>query len=572
MNTAGTHSNGAPFLDAATVAALQLPDLWENLQPVTAYGHRWKHHLRPYLPGQEAHLTAELGQLRRDAQSISEATADRHREWLAGLVDIHPVLSSLAAGCNSVSSKEALLLKQFALHLRHGLQQSQNLCDSSLWDISVDDVAAVLHPFRETEEPGFSVAHLADAAYRQTAERLAEARRARWQALQAESQKFAAIHPALRMLASGEVVLSLPEGRAVVPKLEVRTDLVKQSETPVAVRYDSIPGPHLVEVSRRFEAYEGQLEAEGERLLQALAAQLRRDLLIWQRLVLAVTAIDARLSKVVLLHAWDGCVPELGEADLHVVAGVHPQIRQRFRQQRQKQCFVPIDFDSDGARVHAIAGSNMGGKTVAMSVLLLAQIFFQYALPVPAKAFSSRLFGCVRFAAPPDTDIRHGLSSFGQEIVRLRAVWRDATSYAPALMAFDEPGRSTNPREGEALVMGLLSAAQSAEDGRMVLFATHFAQPTLREDIAHWRVQGLRARTDEMPARKEQAALSETEDEARMALLEQWMDYRLKRSQPGEWRAEAVPIARLLGLPDVILEYTEEYLSSHSNGEEGTHR
>lgn len=567
MNTAGTYSNGAPLLDAATVEALGLPDLWGDLQPVTAYGLRWKQSLRPYLPGQEAHLVADLGQLCRDIEAISPTEAERHREWLAGLVDIEGVLRSLTAGCISVSSKEALLLKQFALHLRHGLQQSHNR-----FDLSVEDVTAVLHPFRETEEPGFSVAHLADTAYRRAAERLAEARRAKWQAMQAESQKFAAIHPAVRMLPSGEVVLSLPEGRAVAPELEARGDLVKQSETPVAVRYDSIPASHLVEVSRTFEACERQLEAEGDRLLQALAAQLRRDLLLWQRLVLAVTAMDARLSKVVLLHAWDGCVPELGKSELHVDAGIHPRIRQRLRQQRHKQSFVPINFHSDGARVHVIAGSNMGGKTVAMSVLLLAQIFFQYALPVPAKGFSSRLFGCIRFAAPPDTDIRHGLSSFGQEIVRLCTVWRDAESHSPALMAFDEPGRSTNPREGEALVMGLLSAAQSVEDGRMVLFATHFAQPTLREDIAHWRVQGLRAPRDEMPASQAAALPGEGEHDARIALLEQWMDYRLQRTQPGAWRAEAVPIARLLGLPDAILEYTEEYLSSHSNGEEGMHR
>ena len=134
---------------------------------------------------------------------------------------------------------------------------------------------------------------------------------------------------------------------------------------------------------------------------------------------------------------------------------------------------VPIDVRiAPGLHGIVISGPNTGGKTVALKTIGLLALMAQSGLLIPAREGSRiTVFRSIFADIGDEQSIEASLSSFAAHIANLSEM--AAALQEPALVILDEPGEGTDPVEGAALAIGLMTYL-----GRrrcLVAIATHSA-------------------------------------------------------------------------------------------------
>jgi DNA mismatch repair ATPase MutS len=127
----------------------------------------------------------------------------------------------------------------------------------------------------------------------------------------------------------------------------------------------------------------------------------------------------------------------------------------------------------------------MGGKTVLLRTIALAQAMFQWGFFVPAREAAIAPVDEILTAIDDPFDTP-GLSSFASEMVRLDGMIRRVKTQTRTLVLIDEPARTTNPTEGGAIVNALLDLL-AAHNAR-ALVTTHY---NVLSGVDRLRVSGL---------------------------------------------------------------------------------
>lgn len=535
------------FLDERSATAIQWRDIWAEVRPCSVYGQRYKQTIQPFLGGMEEACARALEQLQADLDCIDAPHLHKLQHSLQTFPDISDVLLSLARTEKVLTQKQLLALKGFAftgLELTHD-RAVLGRNTHARWE-------TLLAVFSATQTRSFSIDHVAGADYRHIAKQYAASQGA---LAVATSQRDATWleWAGMRPNRQGLLLLPLPTHRVAALACKTRDDLRWLRDTPLESVFEVCPTAEMMQLADLVQTHKEALDALESVVLRQLTDALRGQLLLCRECLQEVTDIDWRLTKVALAQKWNATVPRLGDA-VQVRDALHPLITGRLA--RQGVAYVPLTLvPEDG--VNVLCGSNMGGKTVAMSLLSVCQVLTQFGMPVPAQHFQTRLVDCVRFCASAETDAVNGLSSFGTEMTRLAEVWHDVQGANGALICFDEPGRSTNPTEGEALVIGLMRALRSVPRPKHItLIATHFAAPVREEGVAKFRVRGVRTSgfTDGGPVARD-GDIAE-----RLHYLEQAMDYRVEVFDADMVSQEAITIAKWLGVPEAVLHESRQFL------------
>jgi len=313
------------------------------------------------------------------------------------------------------------------------------------------------------------------------------------------------------------------------------------------------PRAELIALS---EAREGLLERERYaeaaviRMLSALAAAAMPEL---KAAVEAVTRWDLARAGALLAAATGATRPILGAGALELHAG-------RFIP-CQDECaalglgYTPLDARFEGNAI-VLFGSNMGGKTVALKTLLFMQLLAQAGLFVPAARFSTRVYPDIQYIGELSGERLAGLSGFGFEVWRFQEALAKGSG---ALIAFDEPARTTGSHEAEALLSALVEAyGKGKGDGASrALFATHFRGVARVPGAEYWRMRGL-DRIAACQALDADAPLAE-----RLSGINRHMRYELKAdAAEGPPESDALAIASMLGLDCAIVERAEFYFKN----------
>jgi DNA mismatch repair protein MutS2 len=209
-------------------------------------------------------------------------------------------------------------------------------------------------------------------------------------------------------------------------------------------------------------------EAEERRVRTELTALVREHAGRLEAVERALASVDA-LGAAAAFAARHGCTrPALGGHDLLLPGARHPLLLEAGRP------VVPVDLRLPAERRGlAITGPNAGGKTVALKTLGLCAAMAHAGLLVPA-AEGSRLplLGTVLVDIGDEQSIDRDLSTFTGHVENLARI---AAAAGPAsLVLLDEPGAGTDPVEGAALAVGLLT--DLLERGPRVVFTSHFPQ------------------------------------------------------------------------------------------------
>ncbi|WP_304296508.1 DNA mismatch repair protein MutS [Porphyromonas gulae] len=251
-------------------------------------------------------------------------------------------------------------------------------------------------------------------------------------------------------------------------------------------------------------------------------------------------AIDLLLAKVKLFLQLGWSKPVSGHSVTNYTGLVHPHVLSLLEEKGEK--FQPVDIALPSLPT-LITGANMAGKSVLLQGVALAQILYQYGFYVPAQKAEICPVEKVMLSLGDAQDIRQGLSSFGAEMMCLSSIADEAGQGKQLLVLVDEPARTTNPVEGQAIVSGLLAILSRYKIRSLV--TTHYGSIDI--PCRRLKVRGFREDKVNLPLQ--------------VNSLSKCVDYTLEEVSGNDVPHEAIRIAEILGVNEALMAECKQFLN-----------
>jgi DNA mismatch repair protein MutS len=248
--------------------------------------------------------------------------------------------------------------------------------------------------------------------------------------------------------------------------------------------------------------------------------------------------VYAALAEVA--HQRDYARPEIDSGPgLSIEDGRHPVVEDLAAAGK----FVPNDvtLDTENERLWLVTGPNMAGKSTLMRQVALAVIMAQMGSYVPARKARIGIVDRVLSRVGASDNVARGESTFMVEMRETSNILRQATRRS--LVILDEIGRGTSTYDGLAIAWAVAEHLHDAI-GCRAMFATHYHELTeivaTHPHAANYSVSAREFGNDVV------------------------FFHKLARGPTS--RSYGVAVARLAGLPEVVLARAKAILSALEAG------
>lgn len=294
-----------------------------------------------------------------------------------------------------------------------------------------------------------------------------------------------------------------------------------------------------------------EIDAEEERIREVLSKKISEKAGVILENCDKMGALDLALARAVYSIRHDLVKPEIvGEHVVEFENGRNLQVEDIIKSKGKEYCPVSISL-KDG--VTLITGANMGGKTISLKLSGQIPILAQYGFFVPAEKARIGLSNYMQILIGDSQSVERGLSSFGSEMEELKEILDNADERS--LILVDEIASGTNPTEGTALTKSLVDYLM--EKPYISLITTHFESVTEKEGVVNMQVRGLADCDFNLLNREIQHANRRD----RINIISKYMDYRLQRVEnEAQVPKDALSIASMLGISREIIEGAKKYI------------
>ncbi|MBW2567763.1 MAG: DNA mismatch repair protein MutS [Deltaproteobacteria bacterium] len=301
-------------------------------------------------------------------------------------------------------------------------------------------------------------------------------------------------------------------------------------------------------ITEELKEYETKvLDAEDRRaaleyeIFNEIRAEVKKNNKTIQKIASFLAKLDCLLNLAEIAAQNDYHRPEItSDGSIFIDNGRHPVVEKMIVGER----FVPnsIRLDNDENQILVITGPNMAGKSTVLRQVALLVLMAQMGSFVPADtaliSITDRIF--TRVGALDK--LSHGQSTFMVEMQETANILNNATRQS--LIIMDEIGRGTSTFDGLSIAWAVAEYLHDLKDkGVKTLFATHYHEltelATIKPRIKNFNI-----------------AVSEWNDE---------IIFLRKLVEGGTNRSYGIQVARLAGIPDIVIKRSKKILFDIEN-------